>query len=208
MRLFLASQDFGEHASLLSGMAGDNRRALVVFNARDYKPERGVEKQKRLFAGIGLEFNELDLRNYFGKKEELQQFIAEFNPGVVDLLGGNSFLLRRAMAQSGLDEILKKDIKNDKYVLAGHSAGSVVVGPSLKGFERVDSQHMLMPGYDEAVIWDGLGLIDVRIVPHADSRDDIATIWRGLFEKEGLKYLALNDSDALVINDGKEEVLR
>ena len=70
MRLFLASQDLGDFGNRLREMVGENRRALVVFNARDCKPERGVDKHRELLSEIGLEFNELDLRDYFGKKDD------------------------------------------------------------------------------------------------------------------------------------------
>lgn len=46
MRLFLASQDFGNYVDRLSAMVGKNRKTLVVTNARDYSVDKGVEAQK------------------------------------------------------------------------------------------------------------------------------------------------------------------
>ena len=60
MRLFLASQDFGNYVDRLSAMVGKNRKTLVVTNARDYSVDKGVEAQKELFAANGLDFYELD----------------------------------------------------------------------------------------------------------------------------------------------------
>ena len=210
MRLFLASQDFGNFGDKLSEMVGDNRRALVIFNARDHKDgDRGIEKQKQIFADAGLEFNELDLRNYFDRKDELQQFIDEFKPGLVVLLGGNTFLLRRALAQSGFDEILIDDIKADKYVYAGHSAGSMIVAPSLKGFERLDNEKIVVSGYNPEVIWSGLNITDIRVIPHVSSdkyREQIVKMRTELFDSKGWRYELLEDEDVFVI-DGEEEIV-
>lgn len=211
MRLFLASQDFGKYADRLSEMVGENRRALVVFNARDYKEDEGLEKQQNLFADNNFEFHKLDLRDYFGRTEELRGLIDKYSPGQVVLLGGNTFLLRRALAQSGFDEMIKSDIAADKYVLAGHSAGSIVAGPSLEGFERLDNQHVLIPGYDPGVIWSGLGLTDTRIIPHVSRdiyRQQITAIREQLFDANGWRYVELNDDEVFVVNGDKEEVLR
>lgn len=209
MRLFLASQDFGNFGDKLSEMVGSNRRALVVFNAHDYRDDRGVEKKQKLFLKIGLEFNELDLRDYFGKSDELRRYIDNFKPGVVIIMGGNTFLLRRALAQSGFDRILIDDIKADKYVYAGYSAGSMIVAPSLEGFNRLDNEKMIVPGYDPEVIWSGLGLTDTRVIPHVSSdkyREQIVKMRTELFDSKGWRYELLEDEDVFVI-DGEEEIV-
>ena len=163
-----------------------------------------------LFRDSGLDFQELDLRDYFGKTEELRGFVDEQDPGVIVLLGGNTFLLRRALAQSGLDEVLRQDIAQDKYVLAGHSAGSIVAGPSLRGFEGFDDPYLVLPGYEEDVLWSGLGLTDVRIIPHANSDKyaEAAATRERLFAREALKYIILNDEDVFVVDDDKSEILK
>ena len=209
-RLFLASQDFGNHADKLSEMVGDNRRSLVVFNARDYKENKEIDQQRELFDNVNLEFRELDLRDYFGQAERLKNFVDEYKPGLVVLLGGNTFLLRRALAQSGLDEILKHDTKQDKYVLAGHSAGSIVVGPGLEGFEVMDQPELVLPGYQPEVIWSGLELTDTRVIPHANSAKyaHAAASREKLFKERSLRYIVLNDEDVFVVNGDEREVLR
>ena len=209
MRLFLASQDFGNFGDRLSEMIGSNRRALVVFNAHDYRDDRGVEKKQKLFLKIDLEFNELDLRDYFGKGDELRRYVDNFKPGAVIIVGGNTFLLRRALAQSGFDKILIDDIRADKYVYAGYSAGSMIVAPSLEGFNRTDNEKIVASGYDPEVIWSGLGLIDIRIIPHVSSdkyRKQIVKMRTELFDSKGWRYELLGDEDVFVV-DGEEEIV-
>ena len=47
--------------------------------------------------------------------------------------GGNVFLLRRAMQQSGLDNVIIERKSDDGFVYSGYSAGACVVGPTLRG---------------------------------------------------------------------------
>lgn len=211
MRLFLASQDFGRHADVLSDMVGKNRKVLVVFNARDLKEDRGGERTQSLLNENNLQFVELDLRNYFGKTQELREYVDEYGPGMVLLLGGNTFLLRRAMSQSGFDEILQEDVSDDRYVLAGYSAGAIVAGPSLRGYERMDNEKIVPSQYKKEVVWKGLALTDVRIIPHANSdkyERAIAEMRKVVFDREEWSYVVLNDTDVFVVNGDKSEVLR
>ena len=210
MRLFLASQYFGNHADRLSDMVGENRKALVITNARDYRENKSLDAKRKLFKQNNLDFQELDLREYFGKSDELRLFIDDYQPGLVVLAGGNMFLLRRALYQSGFDKILNRDINDNKYVLAGYSAGSIVVGPDLHGFKQLDNPYLVLPGYQEEVVWDGLGLTDVLVLPHADSPKYIQKIAdaSALFDRNDWKNIVLNDSDVFVVDGDKEEVLR
>lgn len=212
MKLFLASQDFGDHADRLRELVGKNINALVVFNARDYKEDDGGEPfQRELLTKSGFNFYRLDLRDYFGKEAELDKFVADYKPGLVILLGGNTFLLRRALAQSGFDKIIRRDVKQGKYVFAGHSAGSIVAGPDLHGFERIDEEKLTFLPYQEEVVWDRLGLTDVRVIPHADSpkyEKEIIKLRKELFDKLDYEYVVLNDADVLIIDGSKKELLK
>ena len=211
MRLFLASQDFGGHADRLRELVGNNRKALVVFNARDDQSDNGLAEQKELFEKGGFEFTPLDLRGYFGKPQELREFINEFKPGQINLLGGNTFTLRRALYQSGLDEILKTDIYAGRYVYAGHSAGAIVAGSNLN--RDYDSAEYVVPeGYRKVIIWDALGFIPEQIIPHYDSVNprtrQLNQANEKLFRELDLPYVVLNDSDVLVVDGAKKEILR
>jgi dipeptidase E len=53
---------------------------------------------------LGFKPEELDLRNYFEKSKELAKKLSEF--GLFWVIGGNTFLLRRAFAQSSIDNWL------------------------------------------------------------------------------------------------------
>lgn len=115
------------------------------------------------------------------------------------------------LAQSGFDKIIQRDIQQGKYVFAGHSAGSIVAGPDLHGYGRMDEEKLTFYPYQKEVIWDGLGLTNVRIIPHADSpryEKEIIEMRKELFDKLDYEYVVLNDTDVLIIDGDKRELLK
>lgn len=214
MKLFLASQDFGAHAEKLVEMVGENRRVLFSKNAEDGMDagERAakVEEKRGMFEGMGFEFLELDLRDYFGKIDELDKFVREWKPGLVWCGGGNTFVLRKALSYSGMDEVLGRDVRRGKYVYGGSSAGAIVAGPSLAHFEVGDDPYVCLPGYANELIWEGMGLTGERVVPHADTDwyGEVAASRAEVFSRLGLAHVVLNDSDVLIVEGERREVLR
>jgi dipeptidase E len=168
MRLFLSSQDFGIYPEVLIELTGNNKKVAFINNAKDdwstYDRREKVEEKKVEFERLGFEFDELDLRGYFGKSNKLLNKLSSF--GLVWAAGGNTFILRRAAAQSGLDKILKELIENDKLVYGGSSAGAILATPSLHGVEFGDDPKNIPEDYNEQIIWDGLNFVPFHIVPH------------------------------------------
>jgi len=214
MRLFLASQDFGNHADRLRELVGENRKVLVIFNQRDYEtPETRkevVERKRQLFTENGFEFSELDLRDYFGKKESLAKFIDEYRPGLIAATGGNTYLLKSAYNQSGFAEILAKDLADDKYVYSGHSAGAMAVTPDYNFYARGDFPNQVTEIYGLEPDWEGLKLVEEYIIPHVDTdwHGEISEERIGQLEKAGKPFVALRDSDVYVIDGERKEVLK
>src|SRR5918996_197796 len=74
----------------------------------------------------------------------------------IDLLwvrGGNVFVLRRALARCGAEELLIELLAADAFVSAGYNAGAVVLTPSLHGIELVDDPADVPPGYPPEIVW-------------------------------------------------------
>src|SRR6266404_4017881 len=140
MRLFLSSQDLGNYPEVTAKLAGKNKKAIFIKNAQDDLPpeQRNFSnpEKKRMFENAGFEFKLLDLRDYFGKSAELEKEVA--SAGSFWSSGGNTFILRRAMAASGLDEILKKLLVENNILYGGWSAGACIAAPSLHGIEYGD----------------------------------------------------------------------
>lgn len=189
----------------MSALVGDNKRVAVIVNALD--AEALESRSERLgreidsLAALGLQPEELDLRKYFGRSDELREFIKNF--GLAWVRGENVFVLRKAFKQSGFDEIITDLLKNDQIVYGGYSAGVCVLAPSLRGLELVDPKDESAEGYNAEVIWDGLGILDYAIAPHYKSdhpeSDDVNKVVEYFIDNHIL-FRALRDGEVITID--------
>jgi dipeptidase E len=115
--------------------------------------------------------------------------------------GGNVFVLRRAMADSGADRDLRRSIQQDAFVYGGYSAGGCVLAPDLSALAAVDDVTQV-----DAPITVGLGLLDRPFVPHVDSPGHPETLAcdevAATYHSRGEQHWALRDGEVLVV-DGK-----
>ncbi|MBP9095326.1 MAG: Type 1 glutamine amidotransferase-like domain-containing protein [Ignavibacteria bacterium] len=204
MRLYLSSYWVGNNPEVLTSMITGNKRAAIILNARDYfsieDRESGRIEQTNELKKIGITAAELDLRNYFGRQNDLEKELEQFD--AVWIPGGNSFLLRHAMRESGFDTIIKNLLQEDKIVYAGYSAGIVVLCETLKGIEIVDDIKYVKEIYNTEPVWDGLGILPYSIAPHYKSNHPESELIDELVEyfiKEKIPYKTLSDGDTIVI---------
>lgn len=216
MRLFLASSELGNHANRLRRLVGSNRRVLVVRNARDYRKEdyaaNVLGDKMALFAQAGFDPQVLDLKLFFGRPEELEGYLEQYDPGTIYCLGGNPFYLNAAMRMSGLDKIIHRALFNDAIVYAGESAGTMVavknLAPYIRGEDRMPEVTKEL--YGKKAPLDALGLIDFYPVCHAYREDhaEKTDIYRRNIAEFGGKAVLLDDSDVIIVDGRKSEVLR
>lgn len=209
MRLYLSSYKLGNQPEQMLPLIKGDKKTAIIMNAQDnVLPERRAERfQEEMdnLTSLGLQPEELDLRTYFGKDDELEEHAKQFDYFWVR--GGNVFLLRRAFRQSGFDRIISELLKDDKVAYGGFSAGVCVLAPSLHGIELVDPKDAVSESYDNEVIWDGLGLLNYAIAPHYKSdHPESADIDKCVdyFKANGIAYKTLRDGEAILI-DGKKE---
>lgn len=168
MNLYLSSYRIGESGAELAKLKGTGK-AFVVSNALDFSHDikrcqndlaREIEdlRQREVAA------EPLDLRIFFNKPQLLWTRLKEAS--MLWVVGGNTFLLRRAMALSGFDEFLASKKEDPHFLYAGYSAGACVLSPSLEGIHLADNPQAEAEGYTGEVLWNGLGLIDYYFVPH------------------------------------------
>lgn len=206
MRLYLSSYRIGDRAGSLLALLGSGKRTAIVSNALDnisstaraiYRDE--IYDPHLELRSLGLDTEELDLRRFFGAPDALAAKLGEFD--LVWVTGGNAFVLRRAMKQSGFDDVMTGMLERDEIVYGGFSAGAVVVAPTLRGIELMDDPDGVPPGYDTDPSWDGLGLIDYSIVPHFRSpHPESAAAERAVRHMmgRGMRYRALRDGEVIV----------
>lgn len=198
MKLYLSSYripDLRVFENFVGKEASKTKFALVL-NSKDYKTsEERAQKRDELityFSGLGFVVEELNLLDYVGGEGLLEKLKAY---DVVWLNGGNTFCLRWALRECNGEKILREALEGG-IVYGGDSAGAIVVGPTLKHFDNVDS-----PSVAKEVIYEGLGFIDFVILPHWNSPEygEILQDTRAALEKEGYTTKELNDSQCLLI---------
>jgi len=214
MRLYLSSYRVGDSAGSLLAMLGNGKRAALIDNALDLYSDDAREMQRREvydpaaeLNALGIGVTRLDLRRYFGRPEALETELRGYD--LVWVVGGNAFVLRRAMKASGFDDVITGMLDKDEIVYGGCGAGAVVAAPSLSGMGMFDDIDDIPPGYDAETVWDGLGLIDHAIVPHYRSvHPETAAaerVTRHLSGK-GLRYRALRDGEVIVWTENRRRM--
>jgi dipeptidase E len=211
MRLYLSSSRLGPRPDLFAALSGTNNRVALILNAGDFWGHQAhayrVAEQAEMFAGIGMEATDVDLRAYVDRTAALERQLRSY--GGVWVAGGNTFVLRRVMHDSGFDRIITEMLEEDTIVYGGYSAGICVLAQSLRGLELVDDPAEVGQTFQKEVIWGGLGLLPYTPVPHFQSEhvesekvNDVVSF----LKSEGVAYKTLRDGEVIVA-DGKSETL-
>lgn len=205
MKLYLSSYKLGNSNDKLKDWIKSNGSKIIVIpNAADAFPD-GENKTSKIIQKAeelkecGFEYEILDLREYFGKYDELVKKIGDTKAFYV--IGGNVFILREAMMLSGFDNFLKEISSMPDYLYAGFSAGICVLSNDLHGYELVDDSS-LNPYNLDNIIWDGIGLIDYNPIPHYNSPNHPEShLMEGLvkyYQDNNIKYRTLSDGDVII----------
>ncbi len=198
---FETSAEQNQELARLIGKPLNEVRVAYIENAHDvYHDEEslllGRESQRRK----GYDIELVDLRDWKATpdREGLREKLA--SKDMFLLAGGNPFYLRWLMKITGADEIIVDLVRQGKVYVAA-SAAAVVAGPTLRHFDNQDD-----PNEAEEVIWEGLNLTPIVLVPHIDN-PDFGAGCREAGEKlkqEGYPTCFITDTQALLI-DGDEQ---
>lgn len=76
MKLYLSSYRLGNKSQVLVDSVGKNKKVAVIANAMDFLTDPklrddSAQRECEDLKALGFEPEEIDLRNYFGKSEEL-----------------------------------------------------------------------------------------------------------------------------------------
>lgn len=209
MRLFLSSYRTGDYGDRLVGLFGEGARVAVITNAKDYNlPAERAESVRdgiAALAQLGLSATELDLRNHFGKQSDWSAYLNKYD--AVWMGGGNTFVLRRALAKTGIDTFLGKEVRDGKLAYGGESAGAIMATPDFTGVQFGDDPDILPEGYTEQTPWEGLGFVDYDIVPHYQSEWEGAEAMVQALHKAHKRFKTLTNQQVIVIDGSYEELL-
>lgn len=204
MKLYLSSYRVPTPDDLLNLLPSEpsKTKVVIIANAKDYLiPRARTVKLKAIntfLQKLGFDdMREVDLRDY-DDSAQLKKDLEEAN--MIWVVGGNTFCLIEQVRNSGFDQIIQGLLEKG-IVYCGESAGAVIAGSSLRGVELDDE-----PEFAEKIIWDGLGLIDKFILPHADNK-----FYQNSNEQSKQLYSAddvvrLNDNQALIVNNTTQKI--
>jgi dipeptidase E len=211
MRLILSSWYLrtGQQPPLLRPVDGSGRAGIVLNALDEFGDSRNRDLAREMYTleRLGYVGEELDLRDYFQDRFRLRVRLRDFD--LVWALGGNSFVLARAMTQSGFVDAVRDRLADETFAYGGYSAGSCVAGPDLAGIDLVDDPAAVPEGYDPDIEPRNLDLVPFRIVPHWRSRhpeSERVELAADHLAAKGLSYRCLRDGQALLV-DGDSETL-
>ena len=100
---------------------------------------------------------------------------------ILVITGGNTFTLLRNLKKSGLDKSIKDFVLKKEFVLAGFSAGAIVLTPTIS--------ICGLPGYDENLVelkdLTGFNLVGFEVFPHySDDKIEILQKYRATTKNE------------------------
>lgn len=209
MRLYLSSHRLGtapeEMVSLLNGKT---RIAVIANAADDIEPAKRhgrVERELTNLRGLGLDPEEVDLRDYFGDERRLASVLGGFD--AVWALGGNPFVLRTALHESGADAMIDDRLRGDSFVFAGYSAGPCILGPRLPLWNDLLDRDL--PGYPDKLRTDCMGLVPFVIAPHYGTEPGVAGATWVIddYIENHIPFIALRDGQAIVVNGDSVRVV-
>jgi dipeptidase E len=203
MRLYLSSFRVGAHPDRLVELAGPGRRTALIPNALDGLPaharDAGLRRDFDALHAAGLDVTLTDLR-----EPAAVASLAGYD--VVWVRGGNVFVLRRVLADTGADKVLRDLLRRDAAVYGAYSAGACVLAPDLNGLELVDD-----PTAAGEPIMSGLGLLDRPFVPHVRSPGHPETAacdaLSRAYTAARRPHWALRDGEVLLITGERAQLL-
>lgn len=203
--MYLSSYRLGNNVECLRRQE-ENGRAGIILNALDVYGDtraRDWDREAGDLERLGYSSEEVDLREHFRDPDGLGQRLQALD--LVWVVGGNAFVLTRAMASAGLKMALEPAMRRG-LIYGGYSAGACVAGPDLRGIDLMDDPDDLPEGYDGTVPPITLGLVPFRVVPHwGYDHPEAANAQRAVdyLERLSLPYKALRDGEAVVIDERK-----
>lgn len=104
------------------------------------------------------------INNRVRSAEEQNKLLAA---DILIISGGNTFSLLHNLRESGLDRSIKQFLNKPDFVLAGFSAGALVLTPTIKVCS--------LPGFDENLIGlknlEALNIVDFEVFPHYEETE-------------------------------------
>ncbi len=149
-----------------------------------------IEQWREIAKIYEAQFNVIDNSVY-----DTNQQSKLLSSNIVVISGGNTFNLLRNLRESGLDKSLNEFVTKADFVLAGFSAGALVLTPTIKVCN--------LPDFDENLAaldgFSGLGIVNFEIFPHYEKQTQ-ETILDNYRKTTPNKVREITDEDYISIN--------
>ena len=197
MKLFLCSH-FSSVGSLIKEEI-DNKKVAFIPTASLHEGYTGyVGSARKLFKKLGASVTEIDIST-----EAYSTIQAVFEDADVKYFtGGNSFFLMDQLRKTETDELLKKELANGKLMI-GESAGAIICAPTIQYIEQMDEKPEDYSQEDN----EGLDLIDFYVLPHYLTAPFKKITERIMAEFSDLNICAINNHQAIIVNDEGSKVI-
>jgi dipeptidase E len=123
--------------------------------------EQYIEQWREIAKTYEAQFNVID-----NSLHDTKQQSKLLSSNIVVISGGNTFSLLRNLRESGLDKSLKAFVDKSDFVLAGFSAGALVLAPTIEVCNLPDFDDNLVALND----FSGLGIVNFEIFPHYEKQ--------------------------------------
>ena len=204
MQLYLSSFRVGAYPQRLLQLLGQGRRTALIANALDGVPEPARRDS------LARDFGELEALGLDVTLVDMRATNAVHQLAGYDLVwvrGGNSFVLRKAFADTGADSTLTGLLRGDALVYGGYSAGPCILAPEIGFLREIDDITAV-----KKPVTTGLGLLDRPFVPHVASpghpETGACTELSAELSRRGQDHWALSDGDVLVVEGDRTALLR
>lgn len=162
-----------------------------------YMPSDGSnnpEKFTKLWENISKQHNAefLYINNC---ARDIKKEINKLNTANILLItGGNTFSLLKRLKETGMDKAIINFTKKDNFVLAGFSAGALVITPNISvcNLEKFDNNEV---GLEDL---DALNLVNFEIFPHYKKED--SDVVEKYSEQTKNNVRTIGDEEYIILN--------
>ncbi len=138
------------------------------------------------------------------KRDEEAKLEAEkiMSSNILMMTGGNTFDLKNNLSKSEIDKTILEFVKKDDFVLAGFSAGAIMMTPNINaasqpaGTDPTDLADENNAGVTDFI---GLNIIDFEVYPHYDITVDTKNL-DNYREQTPNEVKPISDSEYIIID--------
>ncbi len=195
--MFLTSSGEAVMDDIVNKLTNDPKDMNLAFINTAAEVEEGdhwwVRAEKEKLIEVGFNIDEFSIKDM--AKDDIEKRLEDKQ--IIYFCGGNTFYLLDQVIKTGCDEIIKEKIENG-VIYIGSSAGSMIVGKRIDLVSTIDDRSKA-PDLKS----DGLGIVDVAILPHWGSeffKEEYLKGFEAMYA-EGIKIVPLTNQQYLWVKD-------